>query len=388
VGDLDCVMQVGAPGRVASFLQRLGRSGRREGIRSNLLFLATSEDSLLLACGLTRLWRQGFVEPLMPPPAPFHILAQQVLALTLQLRGLVRHEWRQWIGRLPGFAALDGTQVEAVIEFMLEQGLLFLDGGILGLGPEGERRFSGKAFLELMSVFSSAPLFRVLCGQTEVGQVDEASFLAKEEGATVLLLGGRGSRVTAIEWGDRVAYVEPVEMPGRSVWPAGGQPLGFRLCRALREVATGADPGVKLSKRGKACLEALRAEYAWLPVEGTALIHEAPRKWRWWTFAGLRANATLAHDLARRGLALLGRNNYSLALAGEGGAALLAAAIRELAAQSEPLRAALPGEEAAAGLKFSFCVPQALARETLRQRWSDPGAVAVVLGEPVVVAGV
>src|SRR5690606_10262420 len=52
VGDLDRVIQVDAPSTVASFLQRLGRTGRRPGTQRNCLFLATDEDTLLRAAAL------------------------------------------------------------------------------------------------------------------------------------------------------------------------------------------------------------------------------------------------------------------------------------------------------------------------------------------------
>ena len=51
VGDLDRVIQIDAPIQVASFLQRLGRTGRRAGTVRNFLFLATEDDSLVRAVG-------------------------------------------------------------------------------------------------------------------------------------------------------------------------------------------------------------------------------------------------------------------------------------------------------------------------------------------------
>ena len=44
VGDLDRVIQIDAPATVSSFLQRMGRTGRRAA-PSNCLFLATSDES-------------------------------------------------------------------------------------------------------------------------------------------------------------------------------------------------------------------------------------------------------------------------------------------------------------------------------------------------------
>ena len=37
------------------------------------------QGSLWQACGLTRLWRTGFVEPVTAPPLPAHLLAHQLL---------------------------------------------------------------------------------------------------------------------------------------------------------------------------------------------------------------------------------------------------------------------------------------------------------------------
>jgi ATP-dependent Lhr-like helicase len=66
VGDLDRVVQIGAPPSVASFLQRMGRTGRRAGAGRNCLFLATDDAELLLALGIAKLWRAGSVEPPVP----------------------------------------------------------------------------------------------------------------------------------------------------------------------------------------------------------------------------------------------------------------------------------------------------------------------------------
>jgi ATP-dependent Lhr-like helicase len=68
VGDLDRVIQVGAPGTVASLLQRLGRTGRRGDARANMLLLSVDDSQLLQAAGVLLLWGEGFVEPVVAPP--------------------------------------------------------------------------------------------------------------------------------------------------------------------------------------------------------------------------------------------------------------------------------------------------------------------------------
>ena len=62
VGDLDRVIQVRAPPSVASFLKRMGRTGRRFGTTRNCLFLTTNNEELLAALAIILLWRDGVVE--------------------------------------------------------------------------------------------------------------------------------------------------------------------------------------------------------------------------------------------------------------------------------------------------------------------------------------
>ena len=137
VGDLDRVIQIDAPGTVASFLQRMGRTGRRAGSTRNCTFLATDDHGLLRAAGLIELWRSGHVEPATPPPEPLHILAQQILALALQERGIDRNEWSSWIGRIPVFRDLAPPVVAEIIAGMLDRQLLWNEAGVLWLGREG-----------------------------------------------------------------------------------------------------------------------------------------------------------------------------------------------------------------------------------------------------------
>ena len=97
VGDLDQVIQVDAPTSVASFLQRLGRTGRRDGTRSNCTFFCLSSESLLQTVALLRLAQSGWVEDVQPAAHAMHVLAHQIMALLLQEGGLSRHQLLPWI---------------------------------------------------------------------------------------------------------------------------------------------------------------------------------------------------------------------------------------------------------------------------------------------------
>ena len=92
IGSLDQVVQVGAPGNVSSFAQRLGRCGRR-GQVSQLLFTfveeiqTTAADTLgpinwnfIRLIAIIELYtRERWIEPLLPHHHPYTLLYHQTM---------------------------------------------------------------------------------------------------------------------------------------------------------------------------------------------------------------------------------------------------------------------------------------------------------------------
>lgn len=385
VGDLDRVIQIDAPVTVSSFLQRMGRTGRRPGTQPNMLFLATTEEALLRAAGLLRLRGQGYVEPIVPPPLPFHILAQQLMALSLQEGGIGLHTWHEWIGGMPGFAAMEADDVKALVGHMLAEEILFEDGGVLSLGTEGEEHFGWRNFMELFSVFTSPPLFRVMHGRSELGQVHRSSFEVKQNRVPILLLAGRSWLLKQLDWDARIAYVEPSKEHGKSRWPGDGQPLRVELCHAIRDVLVGKEIPANLSERATEKLGELREEHAFVEDGSTAAVRSRTG-YAWWTFAGLLANVSLRARLETLARQDARGENLELALAESASSSDLEAALVELRGS-----AVLPppvAEEAIDGLKFSKALPEALSMKCLQTRLTDAEGWKAAVGEPARFVGV
>lgn len=379
VGDLDRVIQIDAPGTVASLLQRLGRTGRRPGTRRNCLFLTTSDEGFLRAAGLIDLWASGYVEPVEPPPRPYHLLAQQILALALQCGGIGRHEWRQWIGDVPCFAAME-AEPDEIVEHMLRHGILHEDQGRMWLGVQGEKQFGYRNFLDLFSVFTSPPLFTVLHGRTELGLVHESTFLARGNRGepTELLLAGRSWEVTSVDWSSRRAFVAPGVGGGRSRWCGSSRALHFRHTRAIRHVLASGQMSGQPSQRAQSKLEELKDEMVWVDESGTAVVRDAEGQVRWWTFAGLRANEMLAAGLQGLVAAPQVKDSLMLPLV----ATADAAGVRTALDQMDPQNASVaPREEALDGLKFRQCLPEHLAASLLAARAADRLGFVEVLQE-------
>ena len=80
VGEVELVVQMGSPRSIATFLQRVGRSGHfLGGIPKGRLFALTRDQ--LVECGaLIRAVRAGRLDRIIVPSAPLDILAQQTVA--------------------------------------------------------------------------------------------------------------------------------------------------------------------------------------------------------------------------------------------------------------------------------------------------------------------
>ena len=80
VGPVELVCQIGSPRSIATFLQRVGRSGHFRGGTPKGRLYPLTRDELVECAGLLRGVRQGRLDRLLPPVAPLDILAQQIVA--------------------------------------------------------------------------------------------------------------------------------------------------------------------------------------------------------------------------------------------------------------------------------------------------------------------
>ena len=350
VGDLDYVIQIDAPSTVSSFLQRMGRTGRRSGSRRSFLFLTTSDEAFLLACAITTLWREKFVEHIKPPPLPWHMVAQQMMALVLERPGLPAHE----VVRMAKtqFPELDPATVTTVFDFMVGKGILLISSGLASMGPEGEKLFGRGHFLDLLSAFASPMVLAARHGATELGYVDPMAVQQQKDGPTVLLLGGRSWKVTSVDWSKRTVAVEPTDDKGKSRWLGTSRRLGFEVCQAMRRVLLReGDAELELSKRGTVQLDEVRELITAPERQGSLLLEHLPSgRLRWWTFAGGAVNSALALRLGDVGSTRVD----DLWFETDPGVQVLS--LMRLKANPATLRSVAEGLAERTGLKFAECL--------------------------------
>jgi ATP-dependent Lhr-like helicase len=378
IGDLDHVLQIDAPPTVASFLQRMGRTGRRGGA-PNCTFLSTGDAGLLQAVAVVSLYRRGFVEPVRPSRRATHILAHQIMSLGVQTGGIGRADWWAWLEGASPFEDIGPSEREALLEHMLAKGILSDHDGRLWLGETGEKKFGRANFRELYAVFDAPRLIEVRHAGHDVGTVDAAflTSLLEETGFGAFILGGRAWQILDIEWEKGRCAVKPAEEGRAPRWAGGARHLGYDLCQAMRDVLIGDDVDPIWTKRAERQVAYIRAEHHFLRDTGDGLVQDGNEQVTWHNFAGGAANILLARILERElGERIVSRNT-SLTFTSDAGKSI--AAIRKTL---EGLRTAdrpswrdaqrfAPDASRSRVSKFQPCLPDHLARDLMATKTVD-----------------
>jgi ATP-dependent Lhr-like helicase len=119
IGPVELVCQLGSPRSIATFLQRVGRSGHARGQTPKGRLFPTTRDELVECAALVRGMTAGRLDRVLPPEAPLDILAQQIVA------ECAAQEWKEaellaLFRRAAPFATLSQQKFDEVVELLSE----------------------------------------------------------------------------------------------------------------------------------------------------------------------------------------------------------------------------------------------------------------------------
>lgn len=295
VGDLDRVLQIDCPATVSSFLQRMGRTGRRPGSVSNTIFFIEKESKLLQAIAIVELARNNWVENVKTQKKVWHILLHQIMAMCLE-RGAVTPAtlWEQ-LHHAYCFSEISKDKFDQFIGFLLSKDFLHDDGRMYSLGMKAEKAFGRKNFMEIYSVFSTPLEFEVIGLSGDVIGTVQWDFLEKLlEESSAFYLAGRAWLVDRIEW--KKKCVKVVSAPAGKVPKWGGITpsfLSYELCRKMRDILVSDANYPYLDSEAQELLESLRNDQQPLLSSQFAPIEYDEKGIIWWTWAGGNINNTL-----------------------------------------------------------------------------------------------
>jgi ATP-dependent Lhr-like helicase len=320
VGDLDRVFQADAPSTVDAFLQRMGRTGRREGEPSNMTFFCQSPDAVLQAVALIERAKAGWVEPVEPSRRAWPVLAHQLLALTLARGGIPRDRAWGLLESVPNFVDIDEEEFGELVDHMAETGYLYEQGGYLALGGVAETKYGGKNFLELYSVFSTPKLFDVVTPTgKEIGTLEQRFVDTLAEAESSFVLGGRSWQVDRINQSAQRIKVYPAPKGQEPSW-GGIQPqfLSREVCQTMRDVLQSDTSYGYLHDSATEALQDRRDEFRDLLLIDDTPVTSEPDRVTWWTFAGGQINTTFKYALETLGDWEVTTSNLRVEIEGEG----------------------------------------------------------------------
>ena len=374
IGRLARVVQLGAPPSVSSFLQRLGRSGRR-GDPPEMMMVFREEEplpntplpelipwELLRAVAVVQLYiEERFIEPARTLHCPFSLLFQQTLSYILSGGAMSPQRLAAGVLSLPPFAEVDPEDYRLMLYSMVQDDYLEMtDEGELIIGLAGERITGSFKFF---AVFRDSEDFTVRCDSEEIGTIAESPPVGDR-----FALAGRVWEVEDVDLGRRLVYVRRARGKMEVSWPGGYGEIHTRILERMREVLREDTEYPYLKPNALHRLRAARAVARKCGMTSHDILSLGGSSWVYFPWLGTRAFRTMRRFIQRNsepfglsGLEFEGCAYMTFKLERGSGDELL----RHLAAAaSEGINpATLVGEsEAPAFGKYDACLPPELLR--------------------------
>lgn len=242
IGRLERIIQNDAPNTVSSFLQRLGRSGRR-GNPPQVITVLREEDplpntplpqlipwNLLRAIAIIQLYaEERFTEPPRIKKEPYSLLLHQTLSTVASSGELKPARLAERLLSMPPFSAVSPENLRTLLLAMIENDLLQLtDEGGLIVGLKGERMTNSFKFY---AVFKDSEDFTVRCDSDEIGTITSPPPVGDR-----FALAGRVWEVTELDIQRKLVFVKSVLGKMEVSWPGDYGEIHIKILERMKNV--------------------------------------------------------------------------------------------------------------------------------------------------------
>ena len=271
IGHVDLVCQIGSPHRIATLLQRVGRSGHTISGTPKGRMLPVSLDDLVECAALLRASRRGDLDAIVTHDAPLDVLAQQITAET-SCRACAEDDLHELITRAWPYRKLVRSDFDAVVA-MVADGFATPRGRRAALVHRDEvnRVLRGRRGSRLLSLTSGGAIpevadYRVLLEpeDTFIGTLNE-DFAIESLAGDIFQLGNASWQITQVVSGTvrvRDAHGAPPTIP---FWLGEAPARSDELSLAVSQLRRGAD--AQLGADASAPSTTRQAALEWLVSE-------------------------------------------------------------------------------------------------------------------------
>lgn len=242
IGHLERVIQLESPLSVASFLQRLGRSGRR-GEAADMRFICGENQPLwsaplpeqipwqLLQCiAIIQLYlEERWIEPIEPIKYPWSLLYHQTMSILAATGEMTPAALAKQVLNLSPFGAISSAEFKLLLRYLIDiDHIHHTERGKLIIGLAGEK-VAGK--FQFYAVFADNQEYTVKQGTTEIGSIAIPTPVGNQ-----FALAGRTWEVLEVDFKKKVILVKQVAGKATIYWRGGSGSIHTKVLQRMRQV--------------------------------------------------------------------------------------------------------------------------------------------------------
>ncbi|WP_312175476.1 DEAD/DEAH box helicase [Chryseobacterium sp.] len=256
IGNVDEVVQIDATHSIASLIQRVGRSGRREGKSSNLFLYSTDRWSLLQSIACWLLYAEQYIEPIQIVEKPYDVLVHQILSIVKGSSGLYLNELLSKIDGNSTFDHITEDEVKEIIAHLQEIDFLEKLGHEYIIGVEGEIVVNHKDFY---SMFHTPTFFKVSSQGVKIGELPLSPQIKEDEN---IFLSAKIWKIKYVDYEMNKIEVVPAHDGKKPIFLSDGADTAHRIREKMLEVLYSNVQYEFLDKEGQLILDDMRGEFA------------------------------------------------------------------------------------------------------------------------------
>lgn len=301
IGNVDEVVQIDATHSIASLIQRVGRSGRRDGATSNLFLYATEKWSLLQSIACWLLYKEGYIEPPAICKKPYDILLHQALSIVKGHSGILISNLLLMLRANFAFKEIGEKEIIEIIDHLIATDMLEKLQHEVIIGVEGEKIVNSKDFY---TVFSSEGNFKVLNAGNAIGEIPWSPQVQENEN---ILLAAKIWKIVYVDFKAKKIEVITANDGKPPHFFGGGGVIDTRIREKMLEVLYS---DIIYEFLNESCADKLKemrddfAAYNIRDVQNERPLLTLPKHILYYTFTGTKINRTLNMLWSMRGIAV------------------------------------------------------------------------------------
>ena len=290
IGSVDEVVQIDATNSIASLIQRVGRSGRQNGAKSNLFLYATDKWSLLQSLACWQLYKEKFIEPSEPMSLVYDILLHQALSITkghsgIKLVALIKH-----LNHNFAFNDIQVSDIEEILNHLIAIDFLEKLGDEVIIGVEGEKTVNNRDFY---SAFTVEDNFKVVSVGNKIGEIPFSPQVKEDEN---ILLAAKIWKIKFVDFKAKKIEVIPTNDGKKPKFSGEGGIVHPEIRKKMLEIIYQDEIFSELNQNSSDELEKMRREFSVFDlqnIESERILLVSEKKVLFYTFTGTKINRTL-----------------------------------------------------------------------------------------------